>query len=121
MLRIADLAGFLRALAPELAARAARAGVVRGAVVIGYGNQVVAVRVTEGRVADVRVDVDTAPAGELPRAVLEPAQWVEVFGGAKPFSAQPFARASSVGEREIVLLDALFPRGRPVFWEIDAF
>jgi predicted N-acetyltransferase YhbS len=117
MLRIADLAGFLRGLSSELSARAAAGKAGAGRAVIVYGDQSALVRAAVGH-----VEIEPVPpGGDTPRAVLEPAQWVEVFGGVKPFSAQPFARRSTVGEREIVLLDAIFPVRDRVFWDIDAF
>jgi hypothetical protein len=115
MLRIPDLTGFLRALVPELSARAAQAGVSHGSVEIAYADQAARIQVVDGR-AEV-----SAAGGPGARAVLEPERWIEVFCGVKPFSTQPFAHTSTVGEPDIVLLDALFPRRDSVFWEIDAF
>ena len=113
MFSMLDLAGFLAALRPELSVRAAGSG----RVLLEYGSRaaVLAVKGTEVSVA--------APAdGETAlRARLTPAQWIEVFFGVKPFSAQPFAGHSRVGEKEINLLDTLFPKRDSVFWAADGF
>lgn len=113
MFSVMDLAGFLSALSPELAAR--RPGT--GRVLIEHGKQAAVVNV-KGKEVNVTAP---APVETALRASLPPAQWIEVFMGAKPFSAQPFGGRSRVGEKEINLLDAMFPKLDSVFWAADAF
>ncbi len=118
MLNVLDLAGFLAALAPELAARAAAARAGDGTVLVGFGDQRTVLRVAGGAVST-RPPV---PGDEnLPGARLDPARWIEVFMGTRLFSAQPFAAASRLGERELNLLDALFPPRQENFWHADSF
>lgn len=114
MLKILSWPGFLRALSPELEARVGAAG--PSAVVLHYQDQAAAVRLAGGKI---EIE-DGAPPG-LPYARLEPAQWIDVFMGAALFSAQPFARQSRLGEKEINILDTLFPSRDGLFWEADFF
>ena len=94
MLRIADLSGFLRALEPELTARA---GTVRGAVAIAYGEQAAALRLTHGRVEvtdqppDPRAGSKTGSHG----AVIEnPAKLAKAPCVCSPFDTKLFISSS---------------------------
>lgn len=116
MLRIGDLAGFLRALAPELDRRALAAGARSGDLTLALGDQSARLNLR-----DHRVTVSSGAPPDLPRADLDTAGWVEVMMGVKLFSAQPFARRSRLGEADLNLLDALFPRRDGVFHDADSF
>ena len=117
MLRIDNLAGFLAAISPEMAVRAAAADFQPMSIVISCGDQSAIVRIAQGRV----FVGPTPPGRDDPRAVLKAGEWVQVFGGVRPFSKQAFAAQSDLGERDIVFLDTIFPVRDRVFWEIDAF
>lgn len=117
MLNILDLVAFLEAVKPDFAARvSAPRAPVAGCVLISCGKQAAVLRAESG-------SVTISPAGNdgaIPKAVLDPAQWVEIFMGVKPFSAQPLAEQSRLDKAEIGLLDALFPKRDSVFWAADA-
>ncbi len=118
MLNILDFASFLEAIKPDLASRTLTPEApATGRVLISCDEQATILEVEAGSVAIVSASGDEA----LPKAALDPAQWVEVFLGVQPFSTQPFAKHSRLGESEINLLDALFPKRDSVFWAADAF
>lgn len=114
MLKVLSWPGLLRALSPELEARGAAAG--PGEVTLHYQDQAATVRLARGK-----LEIEEGAAAGTPYARLEPARWLEVFMATKLFSAQPFARQSRLGEKEINLLDTLFPKRDSVFWEADFF
>ncbi len=116
MLRIADVAGLLAALAPELEHRALAAGRRSGDLVLALGDQTARLTIRDHRVT---VSPDADPS--LPRATLGLDEWIRVVTGGGLFSAQPFARRSRLGEAELNLLDALFPRRDAVFHDADSF
>jgi len=116
MIKITDLAGFLGSLGSELSLRAYVAG-VRGTVALVCGGQSATLTAGDG---PVRVDRGMRKPGDS-MAVLDAPEWTSVFLGVKPFSAQGFAARSRLGEAEINLLDAIFPRRDSLFWKSDAF
>ncbi len=114
MLKVLSWPGLLRSLSSELATRLGAVG--PGAVALHYQDQAVTIRCAERG-----LEIENSAAAGLPYARLEPAQWVEVLMGGRLFSSQPFARQSRLGEKEINLLDALFPKRDGLFWEADFF
>jgi len=118
LLAILNPTGLLAALLAELTARAGAARLRSGQVALTVNGTVLRLTVLEGTVS---LDRPPAVPADVPVASLEAPRWIEVLMGVRPFSAQPFATGSSVGERELNLLDTLFPRRDALFWEADAF
>jgi len=117
MVRLLDFRALLGALIPTLSERAATAKLKDDNVELRCADQAVVLRVNSGVVT--MTAASKAPG--RPYISLDSAQWLEVVMGVRPLSAQPFAKHSWLGETQINLLDALFPRCDSVFWEADTF
>ncbi len=118
LLAILNPTGLLAAILPELTARAGAARLRDGRLGLDVAGTLLRLEVREGTVA---LDRPARLPADLPLAALPTPLWLEVLMGVRPFSAQPFAAGSTLGERELNLLDALFPRRASLFWGLDLF